>query len=167
MTKDSKFVEEEESSDDKRASDSEFSHESSDEESQDNEAFADVQTPPPALQPQDQEMGSPHESDRNSDNGENDSTEEVHDDDDDAEAEAEEEDEGYPQCFPANPPIVEILPIFNYPADAPRSSPSARNLDFRRTLQNNFVPFSKGMKGEAYRKRTTFEHQTVMGYVYI
>ena len=71
--------------------------------------------------------------------------------------------ETFPQCFPRNPPDVERLPFVEYPADAVRSSPSDRNREFARMVQNNFVPYQKGMKGESYRKRTNYEHQLAMG----
>ena len=71
----------------------------------------------------------------------------------------------FPTCYPVNPPLVEQIPEIAYNPDTPRSSPSERNLEFQRMVQNNFVPFSKGLKGEPYRRRTNYEHQQIMGYV--
>ena len=82
------------------------------------------------------------------------------------ELEVEPENQGrFPSCYPAQPPLVEVLPEINYPADTPQSTPSQRNMEFDRMVQNNFVPFTKGLKGEAYRRRTNYEHQKIMGYV--
>ena len=78
------------------------------------------------------------------------------DDDDD-------DDDTFPTCYPMNPPLVEQFPRIEYPPDAMRSSPSDRNREFNRQLRDNFVPYAKGMRGEVYRKRTTYEHQSVMG----
>ena len=71
--------------------------------------------------------------------------------------------EMFPTCFPRNPPDVDRVPFVEYPADAVQSSPSDRNREFARMVQNNFVPYQKGMKGEPYRKRTNYEHQLAMG----
>ena len=83
--------------------------------------------------------------------------------DDDNDDDDDDDGENFPQCYPQDPPLVEHLPRIEYPADAVRSSPSARNREFNRRLQENFVPYSKGMRGEIYRKRTAYEHQSVMG----
>ena len=54
--------------------------------------------------------------------------------------------EEFPACYPSDPPVVDRVPFIDYPADAPRSSPSDRNREFNRQLRANFVPYSKGMK---------------------
>ena len=147
MGSDSQSVEEKESSDDKEAPKT------------------------PVLQPQDHEMGSNNSqegfqndaSPPNSPAGsirEHGSDSESESDDDD---EDDENDQRFPFCYPVDPPLVEVLPVIQYPNDAERSSPSDRNLDFKRMVQNNFVPFAKGLKGEAYRRRTDYEHQQIMG----
>ena len=127
----------------------------------------------PVLKPQDNDMGSltPSEdgsfdgaSPQNSKAGsirehasESESESSIGDDDDD------DDNQRFPACYPIDPPVVEVLPLIEYPADAERSSPSDRNLDFNRMVQSNFVPFSKGLRGEDYRKRTNYEHQQIMG----
>ena len=169
MAPDSQFVEEEKSSDDKNGSDSEISVESPSDVNDDDDANMN-DTPPPVLQAQDTEMAPPLENQLNHySDGESDQ-ESDHEDERENELEDEPEDDddgdhddGFPSCYPEDPPFVVEIPLIAYPEDAPMSSPSARNLDFNRMVQNNFVPFSKGMKGEAYRKRTNYEHQMVMG----
>lgn len=81
---------------------------------------------------------------------------------DDSEGDSDDGD-AFPDCFPRDPPEVDRVPFVEYPADAVRSSPSARNREFNRMVQENFVPYQKGMKGEPYRKRTNYEHQLAMG----
>ena len=106
----------------------------------------------PQLQGQEsiEDPGTPDESD----------DEEFHDDRDGSDSD---DGEMFPTCFPRNPPDVDRVPFVEYPADAVRSSPSDRNREFARMVQNNFVPYQKGMKGEPYRKRTNYEHQLAMG----
>ena len=171
-------VEEEKSSDNRRKSDEEFS---ADEDSSkgsvndDDDANGRVEeVQPPVLQPHDVPMD--HEEHEGGDDSRppsrrhspssSDNEEEAHEDeeveDDDGEA-----GDNFPACYPENPPIVDQMPQVEYPVDTARSSPSERNLDFNRMVQNNFVPFSKGLKGDAYRRRTNYEHQQIMGYVFI
>ena len=122
-------------------------------------AAQDIEMPPggndlPQIQDQENEIndpGTPNESDEDDEDGE------VEDSDD------SDDGETFPSCFPRNPPDVERIPFVEYPADAVRSSPSDRNRDFARRVQENFVPYQKGMKGESYRKRTNYEHQLAMG----
>ena len=122
---------------------------------------------PPVLQPADQEMrpevrndSPPRLEGETSDDGSDEERE------DEPEAEPEDELGQFPSCYPAQPPLVETLPRVEYPVDTPQSTPSQRNMEFDRMVQNNFVPFTKGLKGEAYRRRTNYEHQKIMGYVY-
>ena len=135
----------------------------------------------PALKPQDADMGSngsltPSESGSQEEGFQNDASqngsraasirEHASDSDSDSNDDDDADDEQrFPFCYPVDPPAVEVFPLIQYPADARRSSPSDRNLDFNRMVQANFVPFSKGLKGEDYRKRTNYEHQQIMGYV--
>ena len=151
MGSNSQHVEDEESSDDKEAQKS------------------------PILQPNDDTMGSngsqadaqegfqndvsPKDSPAGSIREHGSDSESASDDDDDD----EDDNPRFPFCYPVDPPLVEILPVVQYPEDAPRSSPSDRNLDFERMVRNNFVPFAKGLKGDAYRRRTDYEHQKIMG----
>ena len=154
---------------DRPAVDEEFSEDSSaSDNGTDDDAAADASRAP-VLQPQDLGMdnGSDSTPSRHSDDEQSlpgsDATSD-HDVNQDEDVDNDENAaEEFAACYPVNPPAVEILPNIEYPEDTPQSSPSARNLDFKRNVQNNFVPFSKGMRGESYRRRTTYEHQTVMG----
>lgn len=160
MASQSKTVEKEESSDKKRIPDAEFSE--SDTEKADDDDDAKSHDPRRrVLRPQDDAMESDQvkqdESfeDSESDDGNGDENGDENDDDD-----------VFPPCYPANPFVPEQIPFVVYPDDVTRSTPSERNLQFNRMVQNNFVPFSKGLKGEAYRRRTDYEHQQIMGYVF-
>ena len=160
MASGSKTVEEEQSSDDTKVPDEEFSDVDTPSEAEDER-----QSPvPPVLSAQDVNMdpqNQPAGDGVDGDGSDHDGGRAGSDSDDSDDS--EDGEDGFPACFPDNPPFVEQVPTVEYPVDAPRSSPSARNLDFNRMVQNNFVPFAKGMKGEIYRKRTNYEHQKVMG----
>jgi len=153
-------IEKEKSSDDSRTHDEEFSDVESPPEDDDG-----AKTPPPPvlaaqdvnMSPQNRDDGpyDPDGSDHDGEHGGSDNSGPEDSDDD--------EEDNFPACFPDDPPFVKQIPTIEYPVDAPRSSPSARNLDFNRMVQDNFVPFAKGMKGDIYRKRTNYEHQKVMG----
>ena len=156
---------------DRPAVDEEFSEDSSSGDNGTDDDAASAASHAPILQPQDVGMGdesedaSSHHSDEEQSLPDSDAT---NDDDDDVDQGEDADDnendaDEFAACYPVNPPAVEVLPNIEYPEDTPRSSPSLRNLDFKRSVQNNFVPFSKGMRGESYRRRTTYEHQTVMG----
>ena len=150
MASQSKPVEEEESSDDKRVPDEEFSGSDAND---DDDAKSNKSGKSPVLQLQDDSMSSGQE---NNDSSEESDFEEENDNGD---------DDVFPPCYPSNPFLPEQIPLVVYPDDVPRSTPSERNLEFNRMVQNNFVPFAKGLRGEAYRKRTDYEHQQIMGYV--
>ena len=129
----------------------------------DDDANSNGANQPPLLQPADGQQGQDQGQDsrppsRRQSPSESENEDEEFEDDDDF-------DDNFPSCYPDHPPIVEPLPEIAYPDDVTRSSPSERNLDFNRMVRNNFVPFSKGLKGDAYRRRTNYEHQQIMGYV--
>ena len=167
----SKVVEEEKSSDENRVPDEEFSasdNEAADDDGEDSKSNRIQQNAQPILQANDNEMD--HAPGRrvqaDSDSSQNDSDENMdHDEPTDDSDNDGDDDDNFPPCYPGNPFLPEQIPFVAYPEDTTRSSPSERNMAFNRMVQNNFVPFAKGLKGEAYRRRCNYEHQQIMGYV--
>ena len=159
MASGSNVVEEGKSSDDSRTHDEEFS----DVETPPEDDDSGKTPPPPVLSAQDVNMSPQGQNDDQYDPDGSDHNSNHDGSDRSGSDDSDDDEEDFPACFPDDPPFVEQMPTIEYPVDAPRSSPSARNLDFNRMVQNNFVPFQKGMKGDAYRKRTNYEHQKVMG----
>ena len=153
-------VEKEESSDNNSEEELSIEEDPSKDANDDDDAKMDVGTQPPTLQPADNQENNGQGREQNPPPGDR---QPPHDPEDELEDEFEDDGDNFPDCYPLNPPVVDQLPEIEYPADAPRSTPSERNLDFERTVRNNFVPFSKGLKGDMYRRRTNYEHQKIMG----